>query len=115
LAVARQHDARLLLLHVEDGATSRVYGERSATAEVRAGQDYLKSVVNSLEKQSVKSELLIFHSNRAADEIIRAAQLYRVDLIIMGSHGHGRIGDLIYGETIERVRHALSIPLLVVK
>jgi len=114
-AVARQHDARLLLLHVEDGATSRVYGERSATAEVRAGRDYLNSIVNSLEKQSVKSELLIFHSNRAADEIIRAAEQYQVDLIIMGSHGHGRIGDLIYGETIERVRHALPIPLLVVK
>ena len=113
--VARQHDARVLLIHVEEGATSRVYGERSATAEVQAGRDYLADVLSALEKQSVKAELLIYHSNRAADEIIRAARQYHVDLIIMGSHGHGRLGDLIYGETIERVRHALPVPLLVVK
>ena len=113
--VARQHDARVLLIHVEEGATSRVYGERSATAEVQAGRDYLADVLSALEKQSVKAELLIYHSSRAADEIIRAARQYHVDLIIMGSHGHGRLGDLIYGETIERVRHALPVPLLVVK
>jgi manganese transport protein len=82
---------------------------------VQAGRDYLADVLSALEKQSVKAELLIYHSSRAADEIIRAARQYHVDLIIMGSHGHGRLGDLIYGETIERVRHALPVPLLVVK
>jgi manganese transport protein len=114
-AFALQHDARLLLVHVEDGATSRVYGEMSSTAEVKAGRDYLASVLQALERQSVKAELLIYHSNRAADEIIRAARQYNADLIVMGSHGHGRLGDLIYGETIERVRHSVPIPLLVVK
>lgn len=114
-AFARHHDARLLLVHIEDGATSRVYGEMSSTAEVQAGRDYFDSILQALLKQSVKAELLIYHSNRAADEIIRAARHYNVDLIVMGSHGHGRIGDLIYGETIERVRHALPVPLLVVQ
>jgi manganese transport protein len=110
-----QHNAQLLLVHVEDGATSRVYGAMSSTAEGQAGRDYLDSVLQALQKQSVKAELLIYHSNRAADEIIRAARQYNVDLIVMGSHGHGRIGDLIYGETIERVRHAVPVPLLVVQ
>jgi manganese transport protein len=114
-AFALQHNAQLLLVHVEDGATSRVYGAMSSTAEVQAGRDYLDSVLQALQKQSVKAELLIYHSNRAADEIIRAARQYNVDLIVMGSHGHGRIGDLIYGETIERVRHAVPVPLLVVQ
>jgi manganese transport protein len=114
-AFALQHDALLLLVHVEDGATSRVYGEMSSTAEVQAGRDYLASVMQALKKQSVRAELLIYHSNRAADEIIRAARQYQVDLIVMGSHGHGRLGDLIYGETIERVRHAVPVPLLVVQ
>jgi manganese transport protein len=114
-AFARQHGAQLLLVHVEDGATSRVYGAMSSTAEVEAGRNYLDSVLQALHEQSVRAELLIYHSNRAADEIIRAARQYEVDLIVMGSHGHGRLGDLIYGETIERVRHAVSVPLLVVQ
>ena len=114
-AFARQHGARLLLVHVEDGATSRVYGSLSSTAEVEAGRCYLTSVVKALENESIECQLLIYHSNRAADEIIRAARHYQVDLIVMASHGHGKIGDLIYGETIERVRHAVPIPLLVVQ
>ena len=28
---------------------------------------------------------------------------------------HGKVADLIYGETIERVRHAVPVPLLVVQ
>jgi manganese transport protein len=114
-AFARQHGARLLLVHVEDGATSRVYGSLSSTAEVEAGRNYLTSVIKALEKESIACELLIYHSNRAADEIIRAARQYKVDLIVMASHGHGKLGDLIYGETIERVRHAVPVPLLVVQ
>jgi len=114
-AFARQHGARLLLVHVEDGATSRVYGSLSSTAEVEAGRSYLTSVVKALENESIECQLLIYHSNRAADEIIRAARQFEVDLIVMASHGHGKLGDLIYGETIERVRHAVPVPLLVVQ
>jgi nucleotide-binding universal stress UspA family protein len=33
----------------------------------------------------------------------------------MTSHGHRLIGDIIYGSTINEVRHKTSIPILVVK
>jgi nucleotide-binding universal stress UspA family protein len=33
----------------------------------------------------------------------------------MTSHGHRFIGDIIYGSTIEEVRHRASIPILVVR
>ena len=33
----------------------------------------------------------------------------------MGAHGHQGIKDLIYGQTIEEVRHKLQIPVLIVR
>jgi manganese transport protein len=33
----------------------------------------------------------------------------------MGAHGHGGLKDLIFGTTINSVRHKLRIPLLVVR
>ncbi len=33
----------------------------------------------------------------------------------MGAHGHRRIKDLIFGTTIDPVRHALKVPILVVR
>ena len=37
------------------------------------------------------------------------------DLLVMGAHGHGGIKDLIFGNTINPVRHRLNIPILVVR
>jgi manganese transport protein len=37
-----------------------------------------------------------------------------IDLLVMGSHGHGRIESLLHGETVARVHHCIRIPLLVV-
>jgi len=36
-------------------------------------------------------------------------------LIAMTSHGHRFIGDLIFGSTINEVRHKSLIPILVVR
>ncbi|MFV7889978.1 universal stress protein [Enterococcus faecium] len=36
------------------------------------------------------------------------------DLLVMGAHRHTGIKDMIFGETIEDVRHRLRIPVLIV-
>ena len=37
------------------------------------------------------------------------------DLVIMGAHGYGGLKDLIFGNTINPVRHNLDIPMLIVR
>ncbi|MBI2685495.1 MAG: Nramp family divalent metal transporter [Acidobacteria bacterium] len=115
VALARQSGARLILLHVEEGATSQVYGPQSSTAEVARGSAYLNEISARLFEQQVTCDLFILHSTSPAKEIIRFAKEEQPDLIVMAAHGHGRIGDFIYGETIEHVRHGLKIPLFVVQ
>jgi manganese transport protein len=48
-------------------------------------------------------------------EILKAAETEKCDLIAMTTHGHRLIGDIIYGSTIEQVRHKSTVPLLVVR
>jgi manganese transport protein len=36
------------------------------------------------------------------------------DLIVMGSHGHHRMGDLVHGTSVERLRHQVRIPVMVI-
>ena len=45
------------------------------------------------------------------------AQLRRepVDLLVVGSHGHGLVRDLLYGQTVDKVRHGLDIPMLIAR
>jgi manganese transport protein len=36
-------------------------------------------------------------------------------MLIMGSHGHRGLDDLVHGQTVSAVRHAVDIPVLVVR
>jgi manganese transport protein len=37
------------------------------------------------------------------------------DLLVMGSHGHRALKDLLFGATVDAVRHRVKVPVLVVK
>lgn len=113
--MAHLYGAKLYLLHVEEGVTSQVYGGESSTAEVEAGQEYLESIAQSLRKQGVTVETAISHSLSPTKEIVRFAREMEPDLVIMGAHGHGGLKDLIFGNTINPVRHNLSVPMLIVR
>ncbi len=115
LAMARLHRATLYLLHVEEGVTSQVYGALSSTAEVEAGQKYLDEIVRSLQAESIEVVTKVAHSSNPKEEIIRYAREVQPDLLVMGAHGHKRLKDLIFGNTIDPVRHALPVPILVVR
>ena len=114
-ALAKAQGARLFLLHVEEGVTSQVYGPLSETAEVEAGREYLDEVVESLRHFDLDVETAIRHSSDPRREIVRYAREIQADLLVMGAHGHGVLKDLIFGDTINPVRHALKIPILVVR
>jgi manganese transport protein len=36
------------------------------------------------------------------------------DLLVMGAHGHHALMDLIFGTTLDAVRHKVKIPVLIV-
>jgi manganese transport protein len=57
--------------------------------------------------------LLLF--GNPAHELSRAATQEQLDLLVMGSHGHGFISDWLFGETTGSVRHAVRIPVLAVR
>lgn len=114
-ALAGSSGARLYLLHVEEGVTSQVYGAESSTAEVKAGRQYLEGLVHTLELKNLDVEIEVRHGSRPRDEIVRYAREIQPDLLIMGAHGHRRLKDLVFGNTIDPVRHELDIPILVVR
>ena len=70
LALARMHDAKIILLHVEEGVTSQMFGSDSSTAEITEGQAYLESIEKALREQSVGVEVVVRHGNTPAHEIV---------------------------------------------
>jgi len=114
-AMARLYGARIFLLHVEEGVTSQVYGREASTAEVEAGEQYLERIADKLRADGIAVETAISHSSSPKREILRYAREVHPDLVIMGAHGHGGLKDLVFGNTINPVRHNLPIPMLIVR
>ncbi len=73
----------------------------------------LAELTSSLRDQGIDAELL-FVGGMAVEQILAVAEEHQIDLIIMGSHGHGAWYELLVGTVTEGVLHRIGRPLLVV-
>jgi nucleotide-binding universal stress UspA family protein len=115
-ALAHKLGSELVLVHVADGWAARHFDDLklAESEEMKADRAYLEGMADPLRRGglAVVTELL---RGEPPAEIMRAAVAHACNLIAMTSHGHKLIGDIVFGSTIDKVRHGTSIPLLVVR
>ncbi|HLJ58194.1 MAG TPA: universal stress protein [bacterium] len=80
----------------------------------QAGQGVLEQTKRQFEGIS-GSVTAAYRTGDPSAEIVKAAQEFGADMIILGSRGLGQIGGLILGSVSERVLHAAHLPVLVVR
>jgi manganese transport protein len=102
-----------ILLHVVESVSARYLGEASDDDETRKDRLRLENYVMQLQQMGYRAECIIGYRNRVK-EIIRIVKESNADMLVMGAHRHAGLKDYIFGETIEDVRHALPIPVLIV-
>lgn len=114
--LARQLGSELLLVHVADGWVARNFSQLKLTEsdEMKADRAYLEAAATALRTEGLKVSTLLALGDPPA-EILKTAGTESCDLIAMTSHGHRLIGDIIYGSTINEVRHKTAIPVLLVR
>ena len=114
--LAKLMSASLILMHVADGWAARNFDRLNLaeSEEMKADRDYLESVAQSLRDEGFEvSHFLAM--GEPSDQIIKFANEHKMDLIAMSTHGHRFIGDLLYGNTADKVRHLVDIPVLLLK
>jgi manganese transport protein len=113
-SLALQNQARVVLLHIVEGVGGQIFGSHAYDDEARGDQDHLNRHAEQLRESGIEVEAVLGYG-KVPKEIVRIAMENKVDLLMMGSHGHSGIKDLIFGTSISKVRHALKIPVLVVQ
>ena len=108
--------SRLLLVHVADGWVARHYDDlkMAESEEMRADREYLTSTAERLRQKGVQVDTVLALGDPPS-EILKTATNESCDMIAMTTHGHRLLGDLIFGSTIEHVRHASKVTLLIVR
>jgi len=102
-----------LLIHVVESVSATLLGPASDDLETRNDEHRLNFYKEELSKRGYRSYAELGYRDRAK-EIVRIVKEERADMLVIGAHGHTALKDLLYGETINTVRHELMIPVLVV-
>jgi nucleotide-binding universal stress UspA family protein len=76
--------------------------------------DYLNKTGESLKQKGVSVSTIVSSGN-AADEILKAAEEARVDLIAMSTHGRSGLRRLAFGSITDKVLHRSHVPVLMVR
>ena len=102
--------ASLHVLHVVDNTFMRV-----ALGDPR---DYETAALRQLRDRipaGDRTTLAVGRSDVPADEITRYARIHDIDLIVMGTHGRGRMAHLLLGSVAEKVARTAPCPVLTMR
>lgn len=107
-------NAEYYLIHIVETAAARFHGEKVLDHETQSDTDNLEKYRQNLKDMGYQAHIEIGYGTaaNAISELVKAKDL---DLLVMGAHGHKGIKDLIFGSTVDTVRHNVNIPIMIIK
>jgi len=101
-------------MHIVETAGAMWYGSEIADHEANEDAASLENYAAQLKLQGYRVETKVGYGNprRTIPEIVND---YGADLLVMGAHGHHWAKDLVFGTTVDTVRHRVNIPVLIVR
>jgi len=106
--------AAYTLIHVVETAGARYYGNEVMDMETQSDVDNINKYAEAIRKLGYNAGTEIGYG-APSSSIADVVNDKKIDFLVMGSHGHQVLKDLIFGTTVNRVRHLVNVPVLVVK
>lgn len=105
--------ASYTLIHIVESAAARYLGTNSQDYETQQDEASLKLYQDKLIEMGYEANREIGFGSPPL-QIARIVAAKGIDLLVMGAHGHKGMKDLIFGTTVESVRHKIKVPVLIV-
>lgn len=106
--------AQYYLIHVVETAAARYHGKTVMDHETQSDMDNLKKYQQNLHDLGYHATPHIGFGG-TAKAIADISKANHIELLVMGAHGHKGLKDLIFGTTVDSVRHKVAIPVLIVR
>ena len=106
--------AQYYLIHVVETAAARYHGQKALDHETLTDRQNLEKYVHNLYELGYQARAEIGFG-RAAAAIAEMSKEHHIELLVMGAHGHRGLKDLIFGTTVDAVRHRVQVPVLIVR
>lgn len=109
-------ESEVVLVHVADGFAARNYDALllAESSEMRDDREYLERIASEMNARHIPTSIDL-RTGEPSQELVRAAREHNADLVAMATHGHKGLSDVWHGTTVDKVRHELEVPLLLLK
>ena len=106
-------EAEYTLIHIVETPGAMIYGDEIDDYETESDEAFLNTYKQKLEEKGFKVsvELGFGSPKKAIPKIVNASNF---DLLVLGGHGHSGLKDLLFGTTVDSVRHKVKIPVFIV-
>jgi manganese transport protein len=107
------NDAYYTLIHVVETVGAHLYGSKISDHETVIDEKLLMDYHKMIEEKGFKVDVKLGFG-KPSKIIPKIINQGKYDLLIMGTHGHTGLKDLVFGTTVDNVRHQITIPLFLV-
>ncbi len=107
-------EANYYLIHIVETAAARYLGSNTMDHETQADKENLEKYKLNLSELGYSATIHIGFG-ATANQIAEITNKNNIELLVMGAHGHKGLKDLIFGTTVDSVRHKVMIPVLIVR
>jgi nucleotide-binding universal stress UspA family protein len=116
--LARAFRARLTLVHVMEPRPMPEIATEDEIAEIEsrrheAALRKLEELVTPEDEEDLELRF-VSRSGNVRKEILAAVDEHHVDMVVLGTHGRGRLGRFIVGSTTEGLLRRLHVPVVTV-
>ncbi|MFT3895806.1 MAG: Nramp family divalent metal transporter [Anaerolineales bacterium] len=101
------------LLHVVESPVALTYGEEAEDLETLQDSQHLEQLAQKMKKIGVNTNWQV----SSGDPVARLAAMINeadAEMVIVGSHGHSGVSDLIHGTVISNLRHHIKASMVIV-
>jgi nucleotide-binding universal stress UspA family protein len=114
-ALAKERDAELMIVHVEEPPSAYAYGEFYIGADEpdRSALEAMLAEVRPADPAVPCTHRLLVGS--PAKEIVKLAASEKVDMIVMPTHGRTGLARVLMGSVAEEVVRKANCPVLTIK
>jgi manganese transport protein len=107
-------DTTYLLIHIVESAGAFILGDEIKDKESVDDEERLEFYAAELKKNGIKVETYLgFGSPKVI--IPEAVRQFDSELLVLGAHGHRFFKDVIFGTTVDSVRHSVNVPVFIVR
>jgi len=96
-----------------------MYGRDIGDYETESDRKFLQEYQHELEQRgyAVETKLGFGSPKKSIPKLMTAAEQAAnapFELLVLGSHGHKGFKDLLFGTTVDSVRHKVNVPVFIV-